>query len=73
MMKKTLTVLVASATLATATSDVPTTAHARCVGCAVGAGERPADAPPGNGLRNLVDSFKQAGHGEGLAALNCLE
>jgi hypothetical protein len=26
---------------------VPTTADARCVGCAVGAGERPADAPPG--------------------------
>jgi hypothetical protein len=26
---------------------VPTTADARRVGCAVGAGERPADAPPG--------------------------
>ena len=46
-MKTTLTVLVASAILATATSAVPTTAHARCVGCAVGAGERPADAPSG--------------------------
>jgi hypothetical protein len=46
-MTKTLTALIAAATLATATSAVPTTADARCVSCAVGAGERPADAPPG--------------------------
>jgi hypothetical protein len=46
VMTKTLTALVAAATLATATAAVPTTADARCVGCAV-AGERPADAPPG--------------------------
>jgi hypothetical protein len=45
MMKKTLSVLVASATLAIATSAAPTTAHARYVGCALGAGERSADAP----------------------------
>jgi hypothetical protein len=46
-MKKTLTTLIgsASAILATAISAVPTTAHRRCVGCAVGAGEQPADAP----------------------------
>jgi hypothetical protein len=47
LMTKTLTALIAAATLATATSVVPTTADARCVGCAIGAGERPADAPPG--------------------------
>jgi hypothetical protein len=46
-MTKTLTALVAAATLASATSAVLTTADARCVGCAVGAGERPPDAPPG--------------------------
>jgi hypothetical protein len=45
-MTKTLTALVAAATLATATAAMPTTADARCVGCAVGTGERPADAPP---------------------------
>jgi hypothetical protein len=46
-MTKTLTALVAAATLATASAVVPTTADARCVGCAVRAGERPPDAPPG--------------------------
>jgi hypothetical protein len=47
LMTKTLTALVAAATLAAASAVVPTTAAARCVGCALGAGERPADAPPG--------------------------
>jgi hypothetical protein len=47
LMTKTLTALVAAATLATASAVVPTTAAARCVGCAVGGGERPPDAPPG--------------------------
>ena len=37
-MTKTLTALVAAATLAAATAAVPTTADARCFGCAVGAG-----------------------------------
>jgi hypothetical protein len=46
-MMKTLAVSVAVATLAIAAAAVPNTAHARCVGCAVGAGERPAEAPPG--------------------------
>jgi len=46
-MTKTLTALVAAATWATAAAVVPTTADARCVGCAVGAGEQPAYAPPG--------------------------
>src|SRR2546425_5184915 len=46
-MTRTLTVLVAAATLAAASAVVPTTAAARCLGCAVGAGERPPDAPPG--------------------------
>jgi hypothetical protein len=45
-MTKTLTALLAAATLATATATVPTTADTRCVGCAVGAGEQPY-APPG--------------------------
>jgi hypothetical protein len=47
LITKTLTALIAAATLATATVADPTTADARCVGCAVGAGERPADASPG--------------------------
>jgi hypothetical protein len=38
LMKKTLTVLVAAATLAVATAASPTTADARCYGCGVGAG-----------------------------------
>ena len=37
-MKKTLTALVAATTLAAATAAIPTTADARCVGCAVGVG-----------------------------------
>jgi hypothetical protein len=37
-MKKTLTVLVAAATLAGAATSLPTPADARCYGCAVGAG-----------------------------------
>jgi hypothetical protein len=45
-MTKTLSALVA-VTFATAISAVPLPADARCVGCAVGASERPADAPPG--------------------------
>jgi hypothetical protein len=45
LMTKTLTALIAAATLASATFAMPTTAHARCVGCAVGG--RPADAPTG--------------------------
>jgi hypothetical protein len=61
-MKKTLTALVASAILATATSAVPTTVHARCVGCAVGSGERPADAPPG---------YVYYPYGEPLPGPNC--
>jgi hypothetical protein len=47
LMTKALGALMAAATLASATSAVPTTADARCVGCAVGVSERPADAPPG--------------------------
>ena len=46
LMTKTLTALVAAATLATAIAAVPTTADARCVGCAVGDGEQ-SYAPPG--------------------------
>jgi hypothetical protein len=46
-MTKTLTALVAAATLATVTAALPTTPDARCVGCAVGTSERPADAPAG--------------------------
>jgi hypothetical protein len=46
-MTKTVTALLAAAILATATCALLTTAHARCVGCAVGADERPAEAPPG--------------------------
>jgi hypothetical protein len=38
LMKKTLTVLFAAATLAVATAASPTTADARCYGCGVGAG-----------------------------------
>ena len=37
-MKKTLTAFVAAATLAIAIAATPTTADARCFGCAVGAG-----------------------------------
>jgi hypothetical protein len=46
-MTKTVTALLAAATLATAAPALPATALARCLGCAVGAVERPADAPPG--------------------------
>src|SRR5260370_11567095 len=45
-MTKTLTGLIAVATLATATAAVPTTAQERCVGCGIGAPEYPI-APPG--------------------------
>ena len=44
-MTKTLTALIAVATLATATAAVPTTAQERCVGCGIGAPEYPI-APP---------------------------
>ena len=37
-MKKTLTVLIAAATLAGAATSLPTPADARCYGCALGAG-----------------------------------
>ena len=47
LMTKTLSALVAAVTFATAVSAMRITADARCVGCAVGASERPADAPPG--------------------------
>jgi hypothetical protein len=47
VMTKILTALVAAATLATATAAVPITADARCVGCAAGADDGPAYAPPG--------------------------
>src|SRR6516165_4112446 len=36
LMTKTLTALMAAATLASATSAVPTTAQERCVGCGIG-------------------------------------
>src|ERR1700756_3240452 len=45
-MTKTLTALIAAATLATATAAVPTTAQERCVGCGIGAPQYPI-APPG--------------------------
>src|SRR6516165_449299 len=45
-MTKTLTALVAAATLATATAAVPTTAQERCIGCGIGGVEYPI-APPG--------------------------
>jgi hypothetical protein len=45
-MTKTLTALMAAATLASATSAVPTTAQERCVGCGIGGPEYPI-APPG--------------------------
>ena len=45
-MTKTLTALVAAASLATATAAMPTTAQERCVGCGIGAPEYPI-APPG--------------------------
>jgi hypothetical protein len=62
-MTETLTALIAAATLATATAAVPTTADARCAGCAVGAGERPADAPPGY--------VYYPAYGEPLPGANC--
>ena len=40
-----------------------TTADARCVGCAVGAGERPGDAPPGY--------VSYPAYGEPLPGPNC--
>jgi hypothetical protein len=62
LMTKTLTALIAGATLATSTYAVPTPADARCVGCAVGAGERSADAPPG---------YVYYSYGEPLPGPNC--
>src|SRR5215467_3597060 len=41
LMTKTLTALMAAATLASATSAVPTTAQERCVGCGIGGPEYP--------------------------------
>jgi hypothetical protein len=46
LMTKTLTALLAAATLATATAAVPTTAQERCIGCGIGGVEYPI-APPG--------------------------
>jgi hypothetical protein len=60
---KNLSALVAAATFAIATSAGPTTADARCVGCAVGPGERPADAPSG---------YVYYPYGEPLPGPNCL-
>jgi hypothetical protein len=57
-----LTALIAATTLTIATSTVPTTEHARCIGCAVDAGERPADAPPG---------YVYYPYGEPLPGPNC--
>jgi hypothetical protein len=62
VMTKALAALVAAATLATVTAAVPTTADARCVGCAIGAGERPAEAPPG---------YAYYPYGEPLPGPNC--
>ena len=45
-MTKTLTALVAAATLASASAVVPTTAQERCIGCGIGGVEYPI-APPG--------------------------
>jgi hypothetical protein len=47
LMTKTLTALIAAASLASAISALPTTADARCPGCALGVGERPPEAPAG--------------------------
>jgi hypothetical protein len=63
LMTKTLTALIAAASLASVTFAVPTTADARCGGCAVGAGERPADAPPGY--------VYYPAYGESLPGPNC--
>ncbi len=57
-MTKTLTALVAAMTLAIAASAVTHAANARCLGCAIGAGERPPEAPPG-------------AYGEPLPGSNC--
>src|SRR5262245_46709929 len=46
LMTKTLTALVAAATLASASAVVPTTAQERCIGCGIGGVEYPI-APPG--------------------------
>ena len=61
-MTRTVTALLAAAILATATSVLLTTAHARCFGCTVGAAERPADAPPG---------YVYYSDGEPLPGANC--
>ena len=62
-MTKTLSALVAAVTFATAVSAMRITADARCVGCAVGASERPADAPPGY--------VSYPAYGEPLPGPNC--
>jgi hypothetical protein len=62
MMTKTLSALVAAATLTAATSTGLITADARCVGCVVGASERPPDAPPG---------YVYYPYGEPLPGSNC--
>jgi hypothetical protein len=61
-MTETLTALIAAATLATATAAVPTTAQERCIGCGIGAGDRPPDAPPG---------YVSYPYGEPLPGANC--
>jgi hypothetical protein len=62
-MTKILAASVAAATLTVATAAVPTTAVARCVGCAVGASERPPEAPPGY--------VYYPGYGQQLPGPNC--
>jgi len=61
-MTKTVTALLAAATMATATPALLTAAHARCAGCAVSAGDRPAAAPPG---------YVYYSYGEPLPGANC--
>ena len=60
-MTKTLTTLVATATLATATAAVPSTAQERCIGCGIGGVEYPI-APSG---------YVYYPYGEPLPAANC--
>jgi hypothetical protein len=62
-MTKTLAALVAAATLAIAASAMTRAAEARCLGCAIGAGDRPPEAPPGY--------VYYPGYGEPLPGANC--
>ena len=60
-MTKTVTALLAAATLATATATVPTTARERCLGCGIGGVEYPV-APSG---------YMYYPYGEPLPGANC--